>query len=122
MLRRMIVLLLILAVSSLAGCNRDAGKSSTPVPHTAVPDQGAVLDGALLFKQYCAGCHPDGGNVTDPKRPLYGSALRANRITTPEDIIKIMRNPISRMIRFDPAMLPDREARAIAEYVLKAFK
>jgi len=75
-----------------------------------------------LFKQYCSSCHPDGGNVSDPQRPLYGSALRRNHITKPEDIVRILRNPLSRMIRFDVSTLSDKDARAIAEYVLATFK
>jgi cytochrome c6 len=81
-----------------------------------------VPDGEALFRQYCASCHPDGGNVSDPERTLYGSVLKKKQITTPDHVVRVMRRPLSRMIRFDAATLPDREARAIAEYVLKTFK
>ena len=107
----------------MGGCSKEASQTipslTSTVPVT-VP-QGNVADGAALFKQYCSSCHPDGGNVNDPKMNLHGTAMRANRITTPEDVVRVMRTPISRMIRFDATMLPDREARAIAEYVLKTF-
>jgi hypothetical protein len=33
-----------------------------------------------------------------------------------------MRNPKSRMIRLDPSTLSDKDARVIADYVLKTFK
>jgi len=97
-------------------------KSSTGPVSMSAGDQGTTPDGKALFKQYCASCHPDGGNVSDPKRTLHGSALKSNKITTPEDIVRIMRSPLSRMIRFDPSTLSDRDARAIAEYILVTFK
>jgi cytochrome c6 len=48
--------------------------------------------------------------------------LKKNNITTPDDIVRIMRKPLSRMIRFDASTLSDKDARAIAEYVLKTFR
>jgi cytochrome c6 len=78
--------------------------------------------GEALFKQYCSSCHPNGGNVSDPGRALYGSALRRNHITKPEDIVRIIRNPLSRMIRLDVSTLSDQDARVIAEYILATFK
>ncbi len=77
--------------------------------------------GEQLYKQYCASCHPDGGNVSDPKNNLRKSTLKAKRITKPEDIVTIMRKPVSRMISFDVSTVSDEDARAIAEYVLEAF-
>lgn len=106
----------------VVGCSKEASQKPVASTATAPGTQVPVLDGEILFKQYCSSCHPDGGNVNDPKMNLHGSAMRANRITTPDDVVRIMRQPISRMIRFDATMLPDREARAIAEYVLKTFK
>jgi cytochrome c6 len=107
----------------LSGCNKDTSQKATGTSATSSSDiQGAVRDGEALFKQYCASCHPDGGNVSDPKRALYGTILKSKHIATPEDIVRIMRNPQSRMIRFDPSTLPDKDARAIADYILETFK
>lgn len=78
--------------------------------------------GEALFKQYCSPCHPDGGNVTDQQRTLRGPSLRKHNITTPEAIVNIMRHPGSRMIRFDEATIPDKDALAIAEYILDSFQ
>jgi cytochrome c6 len=116
------VLLLVSGVA-VAGCSKEESRQVTAAPATVTPAaQGLARDGEALFKQYCAACHPNGGNVSDPQRTLYGSALKKNHITTPEDIVRIMRNPLSRMIRFDPSTLSDRDAQVIAEYVLKTFK
>jgi len=119
--------LVILVATLLIGCRQETSKKTTTGQAVvAVQDaaqQGNPLrSGEELFKQYCSSCHPNGGNASDPGRPLYGSALRRNHITTPEDIVRIMRTPLSRMIRFDASTLPDSDARAIAEYILATFK
>jgi len=118
-----LALLLVASIGAVMGCSRDEPQKAVVTPAGSAPAaQEAARDGEALFKQYCSPCHPNGGNVSDPKRTLYGSVLRKKQITTPEDIVRIMRNPLSRMIRFDPATLSDKEAGAIAEYVLKTFK
>jgi len=113
-----VCVLLVVSIGAVTGCSRDEPQK----PAAAAPASATVRDGEALFRQYCAPCHPNGGNVSDPERSLYGSVLKRKHITTPEDIVRIMRNPLSRMIRFDPSTLSDRDARAIAEYVLKTFR
>jgi cytochrome c6 len=125
MIRRRTVTIVILALAAgmLSGCSRDeVQKPIMTAAGLATNAMDPARDGAALFKQYCAACHPGGGNVSDPERSLYGSALKRNHITTPEDIIRVIRRPMSRMISFDAAALSDRDARVIAEYVLKTFK
>lgn len=109
------------AVCLLGGCSQEAPRQPE-APRTTPVQQVRTESGEELFRQFCHNCHPDGGNVSDPRRPLYGSALRRNHITTPEDIVRIMRNPLSRMIRFDAKTIPDEDARRIAEYVLTTFR
>jgi cytochrome c6 len=111
----------------LSGCNQEAPHKREVSGSVNAPGSQASLEermkrGELLFKQNCAPCHPEGGNVSDPQRNLRGSALRANHITKPEDIVRIMRHPVSRMIAFDATTISERDARAIAEYVLATFK
>jgi len=119
--------LLLLALPVLSGCSKE-GRQKTessrkePTPRATPSSRVQTQTGEELFKQYCAPCHPDGGNVSDPRKNLHGSALKANHITKPEDIVRIMRNPISRMIRFDETTISDKDATAIADYVLSAFK
>ena len=115
------------AASLLTGCKKEAPQKAETgqvamAVQVATERPGMLQSGEALFKQYCAACHPNGGNVSDPKRALYGSVLKSNHITTPEDSVRIMRHPLSRMIRFDASTLSDKDARAIAEYVLKAFR
>jgi cytochrome c6 len=78
--------------------------------------------GEELFKQHCAGCHPDGGNIIDPKYTLHKKDLKAHRITKPADIVTIMRNPGPGMTKFDKKTIPDKDAQRIAGYILKTFK
>jgi cytochrome c6 len=78
--------------------------------------------GEELFKKHCAVCHPGGGNTINSKRPIGKKALAARNITTPEQMVKIMRNPAPPMVKFDEKTLPDKDAKAIAEYVLNTFK
>jgi len=78
--------------------------------------------GEALFKQYCAVCHPDGGNIVNPQKTLHVKDREAHHITTPAAIIDKMRNPGPGMIRFDEKTIPDKEAGEIAEYILKSIK
>ncbi|QEM69291.1 c-type cytochrome [Geobacter sp. FeAm09] len=111
--------LVAVAVLPLGGCRDEAPRREAP---PGAVSQQQVRRGEELFKRYCAACHPDGGNVSDPERTLRGDVLRSRRIARPQDIVRIMRTPLSRMIAFDPATIPDEDARAIAEYVLYAFR
>lgn len=115
------------AICLLGGCSQEAPRQpeaprAAPVRQAAPGSQVRTQSGEELFRQFCHNCHPDGGNVSDPKRTLRGSALRRNHITRPEDIVRIMRKPLSRMIRFDAETISDKDARRIAEYVLTTFR
>ena len=118
-----VCVLLLVLVGLMSGCSQESGQK---VVSDSEGEKSRKLEatqsGEVLFKRYCSSCHPDGGNVSDPDRTLFSSVLKRNRLTTPDDIVRIMRHPISRMIRFDADTLSDGEARAIAEYVLTAFK
>jgi len=80
------------------------------------------ISGAELFSLHCAACHPDGGNTINPEKTLHSAGLRANNIRSAEDIVEKMRNPGAGMPKFSQAVIPDREARLIAEHVLAAFR
>ncbi len=86
------------------------------------PDQAAAgSSGEALFKQHCAVCHPDGGNIINPQKTLHKKDRNANRIKTPEDIVHTMRNPGLGMTKFDEKTIPDKDAKEIGEYILKTF-
>ncbi len=77
--------------------------------------------GEKAFAKHCAVCHANGGNIINTAKPLYKKSLEANGFRKPDDIVRNMRNPGPAMTRFDEKTIPDKEARAIAEYILKTF-
>jgi cytochrome c6 len=79
-------------------------------------------EGKRAFEENCAVCHPEGGNIINPDKPLSKSSLAAGGITSKDEMVRFMRNPGPGMTRFDEQSLPDSEARAIAAYILKAFR
>jgi cytochrome c6 len=83
--------------------------------------EAAQKSGEQLFKEFCTPCHPDGGNIVNPKKTLYKKDREANGIKTEEDIVKNMRNPGPGMTKFDAKIIPDKDAREIAKYILKTF-
>ena len=78
----------------------------------------AAVNGEELFKQRCSVCHPNGGNVINPQETLHKGEREVNTV---EEIVGKMRNPGPGMTRFDSKSLPDSDAKAIAEYILKTF-
>jgi cytochrome c6 len=84
--------------------------------------KGGKIDAKAEFQEHCASCHPNGGNIVNPKKTLGKKVMAANGIKTEKDIIAKMRNPGPGMTRFDAKSVPDSEASAIAKYILKTFK
>ncbi|HTR44639.1 MAG TPA: c-type cytochrome [Thermodesulfovibrionales bacterium] len=85
-------------------------------------EEAKASAGETLFKQHCAVCHPDGGNIINPKKTLHKKDLDANGVKKAEDIMGKMRNPGPGMTKFDKKTISDKDAKEIAEYVLKAFQ
>jgi cytochrome c6 len=81
----------------------------------------AAANGEELFKQRCSACHANGGNIINPQKTLSKANREANKVNTVEAIIGKMRTPGPGMSRFDTNFLPDSDAKAIAEYILKTF-
>ncbi len=82
----------------------------------------AKHNGEALFKANCSPCHPDGGNIINSAFTLKKKDREAHGVKTAKDIIGKMRNPGPGMTKFDAATIPDKDAKAIAEYILKTFK
>jgi cytochrome c6 len=83
--------------------------------------KAAGKTGEQLFKENCASCHPDGGNVVNPAKTLKKKDREANKIKTAADVVKAMRNPGPGMPTFDAKTIPDKDAKKIGEYVIKTF-
>lgn len=78
--------------------------------------------GEALFKKHCAVCHPDGGNIINANKTLKASDLKKNGVKGAAGIVKSMRTPGTGMTKFDKKTISDKDAKAIAAYILKAFK
>jgi len=81
-----------------------------------------AASGEELFNKHCSACHPAGGNVVNPKKTLSKKDREKNGMKDVKSLVKNMREPGPGMAKFDKTTLPDKDARAIAEYVLKTFK
>jgi cytochrome c6 len=121
---------------SLRKADRCAAETSRPLITVAVsaavllctlfwqsPLQAAVKNmGEAEFKEHCAACHADGGNIVNPAKTLSRKDRENNGVKTARDIVKIMRKPGAGMTAFDKSIIPDAEAKAIANYIIKTFK
>jgi len=83
--------------------------------------ESAEKTGEQLFKDHCAVCHPEGGNIVNPKKTLVKKDLAASKIKTADDIIKTMRKPGPGMTAFDMKTISDKEARKIADFIFKKY-
>jgi cytochrome c6 len=106
---------LIITVSIFTACSFMSAASAGEPAATANA-------GEKLFTQQCAVCHPQGGNIINPRKTLSKKILAANNIKTEADIIKIMRNAAAGMTKFDAAAIADEDAKMIARYIMGTFK
>ncbi len=80
------------------------------------------VDGQKGFEEHCASCHKDGGNIVNPAKTLKKADREANGVKKWQDIVNKMRNPGPGMTKFEKKDVSDKEAKAIAEYIIKTFK
>lgn len=124
--------LVVFAFFCIGGCKEEQKQEqlNTVSAAAVVDEEKQVLpanpvadekDGQDLFQQYCAVCHPGGGNIINPNKGLDGKSLAANGISTAGDIVATMRQPGPGMSRFEKDLLSDREAGLIAEYILETY-
>ena len=71
--------------------------------------------GEAIFKAKCASCHPDGGNIINPKAPLKGQK-------DSKKIVSKIRKGGGGMTAFDAKALSDADAKLLADYIVKTFK
>lgn len=88
----------------------------------SIPALAAGKKGETLFKQHCAACHPDGGNIVNAKKGLHKQSMAANGVKSAKDVVAKLRNPGPGMTKFDEKSIPAKDAQELADYVLKTFK
>jgi cytochrome c6 len=84
--------------------------------------KGGKIDGKKEFQEHCAECHANGGNTIKPDKTLSKKDREANGAKTAKEIIAKMRNPGPGMTKFDKKTISDKEAKAIADYIIQNFK
>jgi cytochrome c6 len=86
------------------------------------PLHAADKTGETEFKEHCAACHAGGGNVIKADKTLSRMDREKHGIKTAKDIVKTMRKPGEGMTTFDKKTVSDKEAKAIADYIIMTFK
>jgi cytochrome c6 len=84
----------------------------------------AFAGGKDNFMASCVMCHPFGGNLKFWKKgkSLHKKDLEANHLSTADDLVKYMRSPGPGMTVFYQQDLPDKDAKDVADYILKTYK
>lgn len=82
----------------------------------------ASKNGEAGFKEHCVACHAGGGNIIKADKSLSRKDREQHGIKTSKDIVNIMRKPGPGMTAFDKKTLSDKQAKAIADYIIKTFK
>lgn len=72
----------------------------------------AAPSGEQLFKNNCASCHADGGNIVDPKKPLKGSKKLATKATFKD----LLSKPAGVMPAFPQIVNDDPSLSALYSY------
>lgn len=89
-----------------------AALTTTIAAGTALAEQKS---GEALFKEKCASCHPDGGNIMNPKEQIKG-------LKDSKKIVKKIRKGGGGMPSYDQKSITDADAKSVAEYIVKTFK
>ena len=84
----------------------------SPKELLAINEEG----GKNLFKNHCAGCHINGGNIMRRSKNLKISSLKHNGINEPEDIAKIARQGIGIMDGYED-QLGDNGDQIVANWI-----
>lgn len=87
----------------------------TTVMLASAASAAAPAGGEAIFKAKCAACHPDGGNIINPKETLKG-------MKDPKKITAKIRKGGGGMTAFDAKAISDADAKLVANYIIKTFK
>ena len=84
-------------------------------------EETKATSGEELFTKHCVECHPKGRNIANPMKTLHKKDRDANNVKMSQDIINKMRNPGPGMTQFDKTTISDKDAKKIAEYIIKTI-
>jgi cytochrome c6 len=94
---------------------------------TTFSEQGdTAMDssGAILFRDNCYRCHPDGGNIINPSKTLHQNSLAANNLQSENALLQYLINPgpgMPRLIHRENG-LSEPDAKKIIQHIMKTFK
>ena len=89
--------------------------------YLSLPNELGALEagsGEILFKNHCAGCHVNGGNIIRRSKNLKLSSLERNGIDNPEAIAKIARKGVGIMSGYEN-QLGDNGDQIVANWVIE---
>lgn len=76
------------------------------------PSVAATPNGADIFKNNCAACHANGGNIVDPKKPVKGSKKLATKAVFKD----LLSKPAGAMPAFPKIVEDDPSLSALYDY------
>ena len=77
-----------------------------------------IDNGAKIFENYCAGCHPNGGNIIRRGKTLKQKALKKYKLDSKDAIINLVNNGKNNMSAFKDR-LQKQEIENVAVYILE---
>jgi mono/diheme cytochrome c family protein len=82
----------------------------------ATPEQYKA--GERIFLANCSVCHPQGGNVIKPDKPLINSP----KLKDLKTFIKQIRHPVAPMPAFGPSQITDQQADELYRYIVNVLE
>lgn len=77
-----------------------------------------VTDGAVLFENYCAGCHPQGGNIVRRRKTLKLKSLERDGYDTLEPLTQLVSKGQNNMPGYEEK-LNDIQIETLSQFVLE---
>jgi uncharacterized membrane protein len=84
----------------------------------AVPSPEAYKAGEKIFATNCSSCHPHGGNVIDPARPV----LKSPKLEDLNGFLAWIRHPTAPMPPFPDSKIPDAQAKELYDYIMHVLE
>jgi len=72
-----------------------------------------ISAGADIFNAHCRSCHPNGGNIINPHKPVRGS----QELRDFDTFLAFIRNPASPMPSFTQGTISDKRAEELYTYI-----
>ncbi len=84
----------------------------------SVRGQQDYATGKMIFEFNCAGCHPGGGNASDPRKPVKSSTVLKDYDT----FESFLRDPPYPMPSYPSGDLSAEQVRELYDYLVRAFQ